>query len=561
MRGKGCGKNAGKHPRLASWKEFQERLPLEEEVREWWGRWPSANLGLVTGRVSKVIVMDLDGEEGVRAVRERGGLPPTPVVRTGRGWHYYFVYPEGVERVPPRVKVLPGVDMRGDGGMAVLPPSLHLSGRRYEWAKGRSPWDVPLAPCPEWLLELVEAGKNKEATRIQESPKEPGWVEQLLAGVPEGMRDDACTRLAGHFLAKGLPESEVLALLLTWNQRNQPPLPESQVEKCVRSVARREARKPPRRREASVLTTEKQIKLPGRVAIPPEWDRCAVVVTLDWSLAREAYASGKAAVVAYPDLTVPPEAARALREAAELEVAAAAEEERARLEWALCPLLIARQAQAQAQGQPAPAPVPGQEQGHIAQERPALRPAPEPLPLPAGWRPSWERQALAWAHEHAPRLAAWALALEERAKNAWAWEPWAEEEAWAEWELARRELRRAWEEAAGRARAEGSRKEVREGHVPEEGPEAQGQAPGNAPEQAAEGPPAAGDGPGERELSFAEAEALFGGFDAVWELTDAQAAALEKIFAAKGPALVRVRVGWLGAEEWQERLARTGGRA
>ncbi|WP_027717422.1 hypothetical protein [Desulfovirgula thermocuniculi] len=153
---------------------------------------------------------------------------------------------------------------------------------------------------------------------------------------------------------------------------------------------------------------------------------------------------------------------------------------------------------------------------------------------PPSRRPSWECASLAWAREHAPRLAAWVLELEERARLAW--EPWAEEEAWAEWELARRELRRAWEEATGRA-------------------------PGNAPEQPPEEPPAAGNEAGERELSFAEAEALFGGFDAVWELTDAQAGALEKLFAAKGPVLVRAEAGWFGAEEWKERVARVDGAA
>lgn len=497
---------------------------------------------MLTGRVSRLIVLDLDGPEAVAAVRERGGLPPTPCARTGKGWHVYLAHPGG--HVPNAVVLsgVKGLDLRSDGGYVVAPPSLHPSGRKYTWAKGRSPWETPLAPCPEWLLELVEAGKNKEVTRIQESSKEPGWVEQLLAGVPEGMRDDACTRLAGHFLAKGLPESEVLALLLTWNQRNQPPLPESQVEKCVRSVARREARKPPRRIETPVIG--KTTKLSGRVAVPEGWDHRVAAVTLDWSLARETYASGKAVVVAFPDLTVPPEAVRVLQDADELEVVAGTEEERARLEWALYPLLIARQTQVQAQAQPAtisvpaPAPVslPVPKQGHVAQERPAPRPA-----LPPGWRPEWEKSALEWAKENAPHLAAAVLALEKRARLAWAWEPDREWEIWCEWELARRDLRRAWEEATRRQEDKEDQCQGQDQDQEQEREQGQGQE-----EQGQE----------ERELSFADVEVLFGGFEQTWDLSEQQAAALDALFARKGPVLVRTNAGWFGAEEWQERLQR-----
>ncbi|MGQ9825486.1 MAG: bifunctional DNA primase/polymerase, partial [Desulfotomaculales bacterium] len=227
-----------KRPALPSWADYQSRRATEEEIREWWSRWPDANLGIVTGTVSGLVVLDLDGPDAVDFVK-RHGVSATPTVSTGKGWHVYFQHPGQPVQNAAALGGVKGLDIRADGGYVVAPPSVHPSGRQYKWAKGRSPGDLPLAPCPEWLLEiLVNQGR---AVSIPEpgGDKEPGWVETLLRGVTEGQRDDATTRLAGHYLAKGLPESEVIMLLLAWNRRNQPPLPESQVEKCVRSVAGR----------------------------------------------------------------------------------------------------------------------------------------------------------------------------------------------------------------------------------------------------------------------------------------------------------------------------------
>jgi len=235
-----------KRPALSSWQEYQQSRATEEAIRSWWERWPDANLGIVTGAVSGLVVLDLDGPEAVAFAKERS-VPKTPTVATGKGYHLYFAHPG--HPVPNAARLAEfadgGLDVRGDGGYVVAPPSVHPSGRRYAWVKGRSPEDLPLSPLPAWLLELLEArGQAAPTGTADGTGTEPGWVEQLLQGVPEGQRDDAATRLAGHFLAKGLPESEVLALLLAWNQKNTPPLPDKDIKKCVRSVARREAQKP-----------------------------------------------------------------------------------------------------------------------------------------------------------------------------------------------------------------------------------------------------------------------------------------------------------------------------
>jgi hypothetical protein len=142
-----------KKPALASWKEYQTRRPTEEEVRSWWQRWPDANIGIATGAVSGIIVLDVDGEDGRRSLEEiaGGNIPRTPHTNTGKGRHYLFRHPGGEWR--NFAGKLPGLDFRGDGGYIVAPPSVHPSGRRYEWELG--PDEAELADPPAWLMELL----------------------------------------------------------------------------------------------------------------------------------------------------------------------------------------------------------------------------------------------------------------------------------------------------------------------------------------------------------------------------------------------------------------------
>lgn len=321
-----------KRPILPSWQEYQSRRPTEGEVRAWWDHWPEANAGVVTGLVSGVVVLDLDGSDAVEIVKARG-MPETPVAATWKGWHVYLAYPVPGP-VPNAVRVLGNMDVRGDGGYVVVPPSLHPSGRRYVWAKKRSPDDVPLAPPPNWLLEALRSA------RVPPPPpagagRDPAWVLELLVGVEEGRRNDAAARLVGHWLAR-LPPEEAWALLVDWNQRNRPPLDERELRGVFDSIARREAARPrPRPRPDAAP------RLPGRVAVPEGWDRRVVVVAADWAAAREAYTQGEAVVVVYDDGTVPPEAAELLRAAGTVEVAGD-DQTRERVEWLLYPLLAAR---------------------------------------------------------------------------------------------------------------------------------------------------------------------------------------------------------------------------
>lgn len=135
-------------------------------IVEWWTRRPESNLGLTTGTAAGIWVLDLDthsaAENGLESIdvleAEHGPLPDTMIVRTGTGGlHLYWSMPEGVE-IRNRQKVRPGVDVRGQGGYVVVPPSIHPeTGVAYVVP---AEFRRPIAAAPEWLVKLVAPPKT-----------------------------------------------------------------------------------------------------------------------------------------------------------------------------------------------------------------------------------------------------------------------------------------------------------------------------------------------------------------------------------------------------------------
>ena len=131
-----------KVPRPGS-RGFKDASTDPATIRAWWAEHPNANVGIATG--GGLLVVDVDGPDG-RAALAGKHLPPTPTAMTGKGSHYYFA-----ATGPCKVGLLPGLDIRGDGGYVVAAPSIHPSGAVYSWADGLSPDDLPLTPAPDWL--------------------------------------------------------------------------------------------------------------------------------------------------------------------------------------------------------------------------------------------------------------------------------------------------------------------------------------------------------------------------------------------------------------------------
>ena len=226
----------GKRP-LVRWTEFQSRRPSDTELQGWFTRWPDVNLGIVTGAVAGLVVLDVDpGHGGVDSLAElesrNGALPPTiEAITGGSGRHIYFRHPGGT--VHNLVGLAPGIDLRGDGGYVVAPPSIHPSGQAYVWKHGHAPGEVPIGFMPEWLLRLVAEKEQRRGHPLAH------WRDLVREGVEAGQRNNTIASFAGHLLWHGVDPPVARELLLCWNRvRCRPPLSDDEVSRTVESIAR-----------------------------------------------------------------------------------------------------------------------------------------------------------------------------------------------------------------------------------------------------------------------------------------------------------------------------------
>lgn len=230
--------SAGKHPRTEHGVKDASGNP--EVIRSWWNEWPTANVGVATGNASGVIVVDVDprngGDDSFEELESlHGKFPETAEVVTGGGGrHLYYRVPtdSGVTyRNVPKLGDLPGVEVKGDNGYVVAPPSNHKSGYEYEWEATHGLEDVEIAPAPQWLLDAVTV-KKKAAKLVASDVKASDKI-------PEGERNSTLTSLAGSMRRKKMGEEAIRAALLVENtEKCDPPLDEAEVEKVAASVAK-----------------------------------------------------------------------------------------------------------------------------------------------------------------------------------------------------------------------------------------------------------------------------------------------------------------------------------
>lgn len=209
-----------------------------DQITAWWTGTPDANVGLVTGSKSGVVVVDVDGENGEAALAHYGTLPVTVESRTGKGRHLLFA---GTTIRNSAGKLGAQLDVRGEGGYIVAPPSVHPNGSRYQWVRGRYPGMVPLAEIPETiaarLAGVVGAIPSMTETGAPDSGRLAA-VDVVLVGVQEGGRNQALAEYVGRLLGMGARELEVLELARGVNATKfRPPLPEEEVEAVVKSIA------------------------------------------------------------------------------------------------------------------------------------------------------------------------------------------------------------------------------------------------------------------------------------------------------------------------------------
>jgi hypothetical protein len=208
-------------------------------ISGWWSA-TNFNIGIATGEGSGVWVLDIDGEDGEATLREleakNGLLPPTVEAITGKGRHLYWRWPTGcIIRNRQVNSNMPGIDVRGNGGYVLAPPSIHPSGRAYAWSvdSGDSFEDAP-----DWLVDLVTSDGSKQHTAIL--PEQ--WRSFLDQSVDGSRRGAAVARVYGLLVRRYVDPIIALSLVEFFNQaRCHPPLDVAEVYKIALEINDREA--------------------------------------------------------------------------------------------------------------------------------------------------------------------------------------------------------------------------------------------------------------------------------------------------------------------------------
>lgn len=243
------------------------------QIRQWWSTDPAASIGIATGQASALAVIDCDvkGEHnGVASLAAfLTGAPITeltgyPVASTPSGGSHIWMRAPAWAAVPERPGILPGVDVKGDGGLVIAAPSarlvmpLGLDGERaepvlvpYEWDRG-CPCSVPLAPgwLPGWL---ASAPVNQQRAGGTDPPPDAG--ELAKTGVPVGERNRTLYRLACGLYRRcgtGMDASAVVyeQVRRVWGAGDTADFGERELRVCVESARKFIARQEQQERMA-----------------------------------------------------------------------------------------------------------------------------------------------------------------------------------------------------------------------------------------------------------------------------------------------------------------------
>lgn len=232
---------------LIKWAKYQDELATEEQIRAWATQWPDMNLGVATGALSGLVVLDLDIKHGwsSQKLHEEGyDLSLTATSRTGNGGEHFFLkHPGGnIRNSEGQLSFGKGVDIRGDGGFIVLAPSVTAYkdkdnkdvGGPYEWLV---PPEDGIADMPDWLLQKIQGDEGKKED----------WQTLTGKDCPEGSRNGVATSISGGLLRTNDPgqwEAVVWPRLQKWNQEYcKPPLSEEELRSTYESIAATEERR------------------------------------------------------------------------------------------------------------------------------------------------------------------------------------------------------------------------------------------------------------------------------------------------------------------------------
>ena len=263
-----------KRPLLASWKDYQRKQLGIADLKGFWKEAPEANIGIVTGAISGITVVDVDGDEGVESLSKAGiRLPETYTVKTPNGWHFYYKYNNLFKT---GAGFLNHVDVRNDAGYVVAPPSV-FDGKNYEVVNENDGEFTEFENVPQCFI--TRAGSFKQANKEDEN-KEFGEISQALEnGVSSGSRNAMAYQIARYLWRRGVAKDIIWSALIAYSHKCTPPMDERELKATYQSAIGN-ARRMDIRSVSDALVTEPVIEIAPNGDISIGWDDMGVKVSM-----------------------------------------------------------------------------------------------------------------------------------------------------------------------------------------------------------------------------------------------------------------------------------------
>lgn len=225
---------------LIQWKHLQERMSTKSEIQRWWMKTPDANIGIVTGKVSDICVVDIDDRNGAEEFKKLvPGLQPNVKTPNG-GWHFYFKNRDGLGNA---ARFLDGVDFRGEGGYIVAPPSIGENGKAYQIIGDNDINRNNILPENIYNIlynNIYTSISTNCKDRAKKHAQQDSNTGATIATFNKGTRDDAIFHLANCLVKGGMPDANIRKYLTFFAQNCNPPFSEQETEIKIRSALDRE---------------------------------------------------------------------------------------------------------------------------------------------------------------------------------------------------------------------------------------------------------------------------------------------------------------------------------
>jgi hypothetical protein len=220
---------------IVKWAHRKNKRPSRDEIKDWFQQRPGARVGMATGAPSEIDVVDLDGPHAQERFEALYGTPETIRADTGRvdgGVHLFFKYSGNGLRCHTGKDENKGIDLKTDGGIVVLAPSPHKSGKNYQWVN-INPIEDGLDDLLKMPSEVIEHFKKQNGGNTERKPI-------TLEPVENGTRNDTLTRLVGKWISQGLDRQTVFLTAMGWfySLPDKTDFEPKEVERTVESVFR-----------------------------------------------------------------------------------------------------------------------------------------------------------------------------------------------------------------------------------------------------------------------------------------------------------------------------------